>query len=123
MEKAILAGLETDAPRGSSLHTMRELAQLAQTAGAVPVAEMIQSRSRPDTAYYLGKGKAEELKLVAAETGADLVIFDDELTPTQIRNLERLLNVRVVDRTALILDIFAARAQSREANCRWSWRS
>ncbi|HHX73827.1 MAG TPA: GTPase HflX [Firmicutes bacterium] len=114
MEKAILAGLETDAPRGSSLHTMRELAQLAQTAGAVPVAEMIQSRSRPDTAYYLGKGKAEELKLVAAETGADLVIFDDELTPTQIRNLERLLNVRVVDRTALILDIFAARAQSRE---------
>ena len=114
MEKAILAGLETDASRGSSIYTMQELARLAQTAGAVPVAEVVQSRARPDAAYYLGKGKVEELKIIAAETGADLVIFDDELTPTQIRNLEKLLEMRVVDRTALILDIFAGRARSRE---------
>ena len=60
MEKAILAGLETAASRGSSIYTMQELARLAQTAGAVPVAEVVQSRARPDAAYYLGKGKVEE---------------------------------------------------------------
>ena len=94
--------------------TMQELAQLSGTAGAKAVAEIVQKRERPDTAYYVGKGKLEEIKIIVEETSADLVIFNDELSPSQIRNLENALEVQVVDRTALILDIFAQRAQTRE---------
>lgn len=114
MEKAVLVGLDLPNTPWDIDETMQELAQLAETAGAQTVAEIMQKRERPDTAYYLGKGKVEELKAIVAETSADLVIFNDELSPSQIRNLETALEVRVVDRTALILDIFAQRARTRE---------
>ncbi len=93
---------------------MEELALLAKTAGAAVVSTMVQRREAPDPAYYIGKGKAHELAEAAAEKGADLVIFDTELSPSQVRNLDRILGVKTVDRTALILDIFARRARSRE---------
>lgn len=114
MEKAILVGLDTPGAQWNIEETMRELAQLADTAGAEAVAEVVQKKERPDSAYYVGKGKVEEIKIIAEETAADLVIFNDELSPSQIRNLEAALSVRIVDRTALILDIFAQRAQTKE---------
>lgn len=114
MEKVVLVGLETQHAQWNIEETMRELAQLAETAGAEPVAEIVQKRSKPDSAYYVGKGKAEDIRLIVEETGADLVIFDDELSPSQKRNLEEVVGTRVVDRTALILDIFAQRAKTRE---------
>lgn len=113
-EKAVLVGLETRKNQGQIAETMCELALLAETAGAVAVAEIIQKRPSPDSAYYVGKGKAEEIALVASAAGADLVLFDDELSPTQARNLEKVIEGRVVDRTALILDIFAGRARTKE---------
>ena len=114
MEKAILVGLDTPGAQWNIEETMRELAQLADTAGAEAVAEVVQKKERPDSAYYVGKGKVEEIKIIAEETAADLVIFNDELSPSQIRNLEAALSVQIVDRTALILDIFAQRAQTKE---------
>ena len=94
--------------------TLAELAELAKTAGASVVAREQQRRRPVDNATYIGSGKAEELALLGSELEADLFIFDDELSPMQQRNLETTLGVRVIDRTALILDIFAQRAQSRE---------
>lgn len=114
MEKAVLVGLDTQDLEWNIEETMKELVLLTETAGAQPVAEIIQKRPRPHAASYVGKGKAEEIKLIVGETGAELVIFDDELSPSQKRNLEDLLAVRVVDRTALILDIFAQRARTKE---------
>ncbi|MDW7685074.1 MAG: GTPase HflX [Bacillota bacterium] len=114
MEKAVLVGLETQDAQWNIAETMHELAQLADTAGAEAVAEMIQKRPRPDSRFYVGKGKMEEVRLLVEETQADLVIFNDELSPSQKRNLEEALAVSVVDRTALILDIFAQRAKTRE---------
>ncbi len=93
--------------------SMDELSLLANTAGATEVGRVTQKLDRP-THYYVGPGKLEELKAVRQESGADLVIFDDELTPTQQRNLERALGVKVIDRTALILDIFSRHARTRE---------
>ena len=92
---------------------MAELAQLATTAGAETVARLSQHLEKP-TPYYLGKGKLEELKDLKTQHHCDLVIFDDELTPNQGRNLERVLEVKVIDRTALILDIFSRHARTRE---------
>jgi GTP-binding protein HflX len=114
MEKAVLVGLETQRAKWKIEETMRELAQLADTAGAEAVAEIVQKRTKPDTKYYVGKGKAEDVRLIVEETGADLVIFDDELSPSQKRNLEEVIGITVVDRTALILDIFAQRAKTKE---------
>lgn len=114
MEKAVLVGIETQHPHWNIEETMRELALLAETAGAEPVAEIIQKRSKPDSAFYVGKGKVEEIRLLVEETGAELIIFNDELSPSQIRNLEKVMEARVVDRTALILDIFAQRAKTHE---------
>jgi GTP-binding protein HflX len=114
MEKAILVGLHVEQSQWNIEETMRELVQLTETAGAEAVAEVIQKRPRPDSRFYVGRGKAEEIKLLLEETGADIVIFDDELSPSQKRNLEETLGVLVVDRTALILDIFAQRAKTRE---------
>ena len=93
---------------------MAELRELTTSAGASIVGEMLQQRHRPDPATLIGSGKVEELKGAVASTGADLAIFDHELTPSQQRNLERELDVRVIDRTQLILDIFARHARSRE---------
>ncbi|MBE5780882.1 MAG: GTPase HflX [Clostridiales bacterium] len=105
-ENAILVGLEEAG--------MEELAELTRTAGGVPIHMTVQSRPSPDNAYYVGRGKAEELALLRGETNADLYIFNDELSPIQARNLEALIGAKVIDRTGLILDIFAQRAKSRE---------
>lgn len=107
-ERAYLVGLDSE-------RSLEELARLADTAGAVVVGAMLQKKTRPDTATYIGSGKAEELSLDCQAKDADIVIFDDELTGVQTRNLENVLRgVKVLDRTTLILDIFAQRAQSRE---------
>ncbi|MEW5899267.1 MAG: GTPase HflX [Bacillota bacterium] len=106
-EKAILATTE-------SQESLEELACLAETAGAVPVAKVLQQKSRPDAAFFIGRGKVKELALLRQELAAELVIFDEELTPTQTRNLQNAIGCRIIDRTALILDIFARRARTRE---------
>ena len=107
-ERAFLVGLDSE-------QSLDELEKLAKTAGAVIVGRMLQRKSKPDTATYIGSGKAEALSLDCQARDADLVIVDDELSGIQTRNLEEILRgVKVLDRTALILDIFAQRAQSRE---------
>ena len=97
-----------------SEESLEELASLAETAGAMVITRVLQNRQRPDPATYIGSGKAEELQLTCQAMEIDLAILDDELTGAQQRNLENALGVRVIDRTALILDIFAQRAQSAE---------
>ena len=109
-ERAILVGMDND----EGYDTLKELADLAETAGAL-VVDSIQVRKRPiDKATYIGSGKAEELSLKGSELEADMFIFDDELSAIQLRSLEQVLGAKVIDRTTLILDIFAARATSRE---------
>ncbi len=94
--------------------SLNELGTLARTAGADVVGSMIQRMRHPDVATYIGKGRAQELCDTEKQLNVDLVIFDDELSPSQQRNLEKILNARVLDRTALILDIFAQHARTRE---------
>jgi len=94
--------------------SLDELAQLVDTAGADAVARVVQRRDAPDPTYYIGKGKAEELRAVSLEVDSDTVVFDDELTPAQQYNLEKLLGRTAIDRTAVILDIFAQNASSQE---------
>lgn len=111
-EKVVLAAVDTgDYDCEVSLD---ELEELAHTAGAEVVARVTQKRDKPDAATFMGSGRLEELKTFCADNEVDLIIFDDELTPSQQRNIERETDVRVVDRTTLILDIFAARARSGE---------
>ncbi len=110
-ERVVLVGVETGQER---YDTLSELAALAETSGAQVIGVQRQNRLTPDKAYYVGKGKAEELSRLASSLDADLFVFNDELSATQIRNLEELLGAKVIDRTALILDIFAQRAKSRE---------
>ena len=95
-------------------NSLTELAALAETAGSQVLDGLIQRRSKPDPATYIGRGKVEELRDVVLATGADTVICDGELSPSQLRNLEKQVKVKVVDRTALILDIFAQHAKSKE---------
>jgi GTP-binding protein HflX len=109
-EKAVLVGVG----RGLDESDLDELAALADTAGAVAVARVLQTRQDPDPATFVGKGKLEEIHREVHRTGAEAVILDQELSPGQLRNLEEKLKVKVVDRTALILDIFALHARSRE---------
>lgn len=111
-EKAILAGVDTGKGNWLAEDSLTELEGLAKTAGAVVVGRTVQKKERPDTALFLGKGKVAEVTLMAQELEADLLILDDEITPSQQRNLESVTGLRVVDRTALILDIFAQRARS-----------
>src|SRR5262245_9539309 len=114
-ERAALVGLFTDAPRHSDPeHALDELAGLAAAAGADVVLRVQQERAKPDPATFLGSGKVQTLAAACAETRADLVIFDNELSPAQLRNLEGALDRAVLDRTQLILDIFARRARTRE---------
>jgi GTP-binding protein HflX len=101
--------------RAAAAEHLSELARLADTAGATVVASLTQEIDRADPATYIGSGKVEELKTLAADRGATLIIFDDELSPAQGKNLEQTLERRVVDRAELILDIFATRARSAEA--------
>ena|SRR5690625_744819 len=104
-ERAVLVGLGDD---------LDELAELVHSAGGQVVGQVVQPLERPRAAYYIGKGKAEELRALVWELSADIVVFDDELTPAQARNVEKLVEVPVIDRTQLILDIFAQRARSKE---------
>ena len=106
-ERAVLVGIESE-------ESLDELEELAKTAGAETVLRVLQKRPSPDTAFCIGKGKAEELSLRCQAVQADLVIFDEVLSGVMQKNLEEVLHIKVVDRTALILDIFAARASTRE---------
>jgi GTP-binding protein HflX len=110
----VAAARKTDDRRTVDAH-LQELAQLADTAGAVVVGQLTQRVDRPNPATFLGSGKVEELDALIRYTGATLVIFDDELSPAQGKNLEDAVNTRVVDRAELILDIFAIRARTAEA--------
>lgn len=116
MEKALLVGVGVKGARNMWPldDSLAELAQLARTAGAEVVGTLTQRLDRPTAAYLLGKGKLEELTSLKGELGYDLVIFDEELSPAQQRNIEQVLQVKVIDRTALILDIFANRARTHE---------
>jgi GTP-binding protein HflX len=109
-ERAVLVGVGP----GVEERDLDELAALAETAGATPVARVVQGRKEPDPATFVGKGKIREIHDAVHANGADAAIFDDELSPGQLRNLEQKLGVKVIDRTALILDIFALHAMSRE---------
>nr|WP_206760041.1 MULTISPECIES: GTPase HflX [Thermoactinomyces] len=113
-EKAILVGCGTKKQEWSLRSTLEELKSLAETAQAVPVSQVLQFRDRIDPAWYIGRGKAEEIARMVEENEADLVIFDQELSPAQLRNLEGLMPCKVIDRTQLILDIFAQRARTKE---------
>ena len=120
-ERAILVGLEWKGRSGAgrtSLHaaeeSLEELAELATSAGADIADTMLQARQAPEAATLIGQGKVEEVAAAVLSEGADVVIFDHDLTPTQQRNLERAIDAKIIDRTQLILDIFAARAHTRE---------
>jgi GTP-binding protein HflX len=114
-ERAFLAGVRWgDTSLQEAEEGLSELGSLAETAGATVVGSLMQSRSRPDAATLLGKGKLEELSGMVESSEADLVVFDRDLTPSQQRNLENSLQLKVLDRTALILDIFALHAHSKE---------
>lgn len=115
-ERALLVGLALwPVTREETVDHLNELELLADTAGADTLHKVIQSLPRMDSAFFIGKGKAEEIAQMVEEEGINLVIFDDDLSPVQARNLERVINRKVVDRSGLILDIFAKRARSSEA--------
>jgi GTP-binding protein HflX len=127
LERVVLIGVWTDGDKGGgpegqrggtgaaqAENSLRELALLAETAGSQVLEGLMQRRSTPDPATYIGSGKAAELSDVVAASGADTVICDGELAPSQLRKLEEIVKVKVIDRTALILDIFAQHARSRE---------
>jgi GTP-binding protein HflX len=114
LERVVLVGVWTSGSLAEAENSMRELARLAETAGSEVLDALIQRRDKPDAATYIGSGKARELRDVVHSSGADTVICDGELAPGQLRQLEEIVKVKVVDRTALILDIFAQHARSRE---------
>jgi len=113
LERVVLVGVWTEGTLASAENSLRELSRLAETAGSVILAGLVQRRGKPDPATYIGAGKARELADVVTETGADTVICDGELTPGQLRSLEGVVRVKVIDRTALILDIFAQHARTK----------
>src|SRR2546430_4122965 len=117
-EHAFLVAVDQDESESlwSVEDSLSELGTLARTAGAEVVGTMIQRMRHPDVATYIGKGRAQELSDTEKQLGFDLAIFDDELSPSQQRNLEKILDARVIDRTALILDIFAQHARTREGH-------
>ncbi len=114
LERVVLMGVWTDGTLATAENSLRELSRLAETAGSQVLDGLIQRRGRPDSATYVGAGKAAELAELVASSGADTVICDGELAPGQLRRLEGIVRVKVVDRTALILDIFAQHARSKE---------
>jgi GTP-binding protein HflX len=114
LERVVLAGLWTSGSAADAENSLHELAALAETAGSVVLEGVLQRRENPDPATFLGSGKAQDLRDVVAATGADTVICDGELSPSQRRGLEDVVKVKVIDRTALILDIFAQHAKSKE---------
>jgi GTP-binding protein HflX len=114
LERVVLMGVWTDGTLATAENSLRELSRLAETAGSEVLDALVQRRGRPDASTYVGAGKARELADIVAAVGADTVICDGELTPGQLRSLEGTVKVKVVDRTALILDIFAQHASSKE---------
>lgn len=114
LERVVLVGVWTEGSSEMAENSLAELKALAETAGSQILDAIIQRRDKPDPATYIGSGKVEELRQIVADTGADTVICDGELSPSQLRQLEEKIKVKVVDRTALILDIFAQHAKSKE---------
>ena len=114
LERVVLVGVWTDGSAADADSSLAELAALAETAGSEVLEGLIQRRDKPDPSTYIGSGKAQELREVVIATGADTVICDGELSPAQLNALEKAVKVKVIDRTALILDIFAQHATSRE---------
>ncbi len=114
LEQVVLIGVWTEGTLASAENSLLELSRLAETAGSEVLDALIQRRSKPDAATYVGSGKAAELADIVAAVGADTVICDGELSPGQLNQLESVVKVKVIDRTALILDIFAQHARSRE---------
>lgn len=116
LEKCIIVGVKTyDQSRTQVEENMDELERLADTAGAEIIFRVIQEKQRVDSAYFIGKGKAEEIAELADLNEVSAVIFDDDLNPTQVRNLERLIDKKIIDRSGLILDIFASHAKTKES--------
>src|SRR5215472_4945305 len=113
LERVVLVGVWTEGTLEAAENSLRELSRLAETAGSVVLAGLVQRRAKPDAATYIGAGKARELADLVLETGADTVICDGELTPGQLRSMEGVVRVKVIDRTALILDIFAQHARTK----------
>jgi GTP-binding protein HflX len=114
LERVVLIGVWTDGTIEDAERSMAELARLAETAGSLVLEGLMQRRDKPDTATFIGSGKAKELRDIVVSTGADTVVCDGELTPSQLNKLEAVVKVKVIDRTALILDIFAQHARSKE---------
>jgi GTP-binding protein HflX len=114
LERVVLVGVWTSGNVTDAENSLTELGRLAETAGSQVLEGLMQRRDRPDPATYLGSGKAKEVREVVVATGADTVICDGELSPGQLRQLEEVVKVKVIDRTALILDIFAQHARSKE---------
>lgn len=116
-DKAVLVSLITDEVKRSGINTeysLDELVKLAETAGVEVLSVLTQNKEAKDSKWFIGKGKVEELRAVAEELGANTAIFDQELSGAQVRNLEESLDLKIIDRTQLILDIFAQRAKTRE---------
>ncbi len=120
LERVVLVGVWTEGSAADNQASLAELAALAETAGSQVLEGLIQRRDRPDPSTYIGSGKAAELREVVLATGADTVICDGELSPAQLNSLEKVVKVKVIDRTALILDIFAQHATSREGKAQVS---
>lgn len=114
LEKVVLVGVWTEGTAVDAENSLKELAALAETAGSEVMDGLIQRRDKPDASTFIGSGKVEELRQTVVATGADTVVCDGELSPAQLRTLEQKVKVKVIDRTALILDIFAQHAKSRE---------
>lgn len=120
LERVVLVGVWTDGTSADADNSLAELAALAETAGSEVLEGLIQRRDKPDASTYIGSGKALELREIVLATGADTVICDGELSPAQLNSLEKVVKVKVIDRTALILDIFAQHATSREGKAQVS---
>lgn len=114
-ERAVLAACILPESRNDPRDPLGELRALAETAGATVVGEVVQNRRRPEASMYIGKGKVDEIRTLADELGANLVVFDNDLSPAQIRNIEETIKRKVLDRSSLILDIFASRATTTAA--------
>ena len=114
LERVVLVGVWTEGSAEDAENSLAELAELAETAGSQVLDGLIQRRSKPEPSTFIGRGKVEELRSIVIDSGADTVICDGELSPGQLRTLEEQIKVKVIDRTALILDIFAQHARSKE---------
>src|SRR5207244_4078050 len=114
LERAVLVGLSRGRDGTSAESSLDELRRLTDTAGAEAVQTVLHRRDTPDPATFIGKGKAQEVRDMVRATGADTVILDEELSPAQLRNLEEIFGCKVIDRTALISDIFAQQAHASE---------